>query len=96
MSEIDYNKLSDLVVRKLEEKNRPDRDDEFVKKLVSEMVEHRSPCHNLDDKDVESIKSVVKKARRLDKGITYISWALLLYVLKSILEMLAINVHWGE
>ena len=96
MSDIDYDKLSNMVVKKLEEKNRPNRDDEFVKKLVAEMIEHRSPCHNLDKNEVQSIKDVVKKAKRIDKGITFITWGILLYVLKSGLELLAINVHWGE
>lgn len=96
MSEIDYDKLSSLVVSKLETKNRPNRDDEFVKKLVSEMIEHRSPCHNLDIKDVASIKEVIKKYKKIDKGIAVISWAVILYLVKSGLEFLAINVHWGE
>ncbi len=95
MEEIDYNKLSDLVVKKLEAKNRPERDEEFVNKIVNTLVEHRSPCHNLNEQQVESIKEVVKKAKRLDKGITFISWALLLYILKNALELLAINIHWG-
>lgn len=96
MSEIDYNKLSDLVVSKLSDKSRPKRDDEFIKKLVSEMIEHRSPCHSLDDKEVESIKEVIKKAKKLDRGISFITWGILLYVLKSAYDLLAINIQWGE
>ena len=49
MSDIDYEKLSGMVVKKLGEKNRPDRDDEFLNKLVDKIVEHRSPCHNFDN-----------------------------------------------
>ena len=93
--EIDYDKLSDMVVDKISEKNRPKRDDEFVKKLVDEMVAHRSPCHELDDKEVESIKDVVKKAKKLDKGITFISWGLLLYILKTAWDFLTIDINFG-
>lgn len=96
MSEIDYDKLSGMVVEKLEKKNRPNRDDEFVRKLVDEMVEHRSPCHNLDKKEVESLKEVIKKYKKFDKGFTVVAWGVVLYLIKNGLEFLAINVHWGE
>lgn len=95
MEEIDYDKLSDMVVKKLGENDRPDREEELVTKIVDTLVKHRSPCHNLNEQQVESIKEVVKKAKKLDKGITMITWALLLYILKNALELLAINIHWG-
>lgn len=95
MEEIDYDKLSDMVVDKLSDKNRPSRDDDFIKKLVNEMVEHRSPCHNLDDKEVDSIKEVIRKAKKLDRGTSFIAWGLLLYILKNIYDLFAVNIHWG-
>lgn len=84
-----------MVVDKLSDKKRPHRDDVFIKKLVSEMIEHRSPCHSLDDKEVESIKEVIKKARKLDRGISFITWGILLYILKGAYDLLAVNVQWG-
>lgn len=96
MSEVDYDKLSSMVVEKLEEKNRPNRDDDFVKKLVSEMVEHRSPCHNLDDDEVGSIKDFIKKEKRRDKGRFLVTWGIILYILKSIYDLAVINIHWGK
>ena len=57
-------------------------------KLVDKMIEHRSPCHSLNEKEVESIKEVVKKARKLDKGITFITWGILLYILKNLYDLL--------
>ena len=94
--DIDYEKLSEMVVDKLSEKDRLNRDDEFIGKLVDAMVAHRSPCHELDEKQVESIKEVIKKAKKLDKGITFISWGLLLYILKTAWDFFAINIHWTK
>lgn len=96
MVEVDYDKLSSMVVEKLEKKNRPNRDDEFVKKLVNEMVEHRSPCHNLDDDEIGSIKDFIKKEKRRDKGRFFVTWGIILYILKSIYDLAVINIHWGK
>ena len=95
MDEIDYNKLSNLVVDKLSEKNRPKRGDEFIEKLVEETLEHRSPCHNFDDEEVTSIKDFIRKEKKRDKGRFFITWGIILYILKSIYDMAVINMHWG-
>lgn len=93
--EIDYNKLADLVVCKLSDKNRPNRDDDFIKRLVAEMVEHRSPCHNLDNDEVESVKDFIKKEKKRDKGRFLITWGIILYILKGIYDLAIMNIHWG-
>ena len=96
MSEIDYDKLSNMVVSKLSDKNRPNRDDAFIKKLVAEMVEHRSPCHNLDDDEVGSIKDFIKKEKSRDKGRFLVTWGIILYILKSVYDLAVANIHWGK
>lgn len=93
--EIDYNKLSDLIAEKMSTKNGHEVDDEFIKKLVDEMIAHRSPCHELDEKEVESIKNVVKKAKKLDRGIAFITWGIVLYILKWLWDILIVNIHIG-
>lgn len=96
MGDIDYDKLAGIVVDKLSAKNRPSRDDEFIQKLVDTMVEHRSPCHNLDTEEVTSIKSFIAKEKKLAKGRFLITWGIILYILKSVYDLAIINLHWGE
>jgi len=79
----------------LTSKNREYRDDQFIKKLVDEMVEHRSPCHNLDETDVGSIKDVIKKYRKMERGFSMVLWGILLYIAKNIYDLLIVNLHWG-
>ena len=50
------NRVADL----LSDKSRAGRDEEFIDKLVDKMVEHRSPCHELDEEQVDSIKDIAK------------------------------------
>ena len=95
MSDIDYEKLAGMVVAKLGEKNRPERDEEFLDRLVDKIVEHRSPCHNLDDDEVDSIKTFIAKEKKLAKGRFLITWGIILYVLKSLYDLAIINIHWG-
>ena len=94
--EIDYDKLAERVVDKLNEKNRPSRDDEFIKKLVDTLVEHRSPCHNFDNDEVDSIKAFISKEKKLAKGRFLITWGIILYILKSLYDIAIINIHWGK
>ena len=96
MSDIDYEKLSGMVVKKLGEKNRPDRDDEFLNKLVDKIVEHRSPCHNFDNDEVDSIKEFIRKEKKRDKGRFLITWGIILYILKDIYDLALLNIHWGK
>ena len=96
MSDIDYEKLSGMVVKKLGEKNRPDRDDEFLNKLVDKIVEHRSPCHNFDNDEVDSIKEFIRKEKKRDKGRFLITWGIILYILKDIYDFALLNIHWGK
>lgn len=94
--EIDYDKLAGKVVDKLSVKNRPSRDDEFIQKLVDTLVEHRSPCHNFDNDEVDSIKSFIRKEKKRDKGRFLITWGIILYILKSLYDIAIINIHWGK
>lgn len=96
MNEIDYDKLSDMVVDKLKKKDRPERDNEFINKLVSALVKHRSPCHNLDNEEVASVKELIRKERKLAKGRFLITWGIILYVLKSAYDFAIVNIHWGR
>ena len=96
MPDIDYEKLSGMVVKKLGEKNRPDRDDEFLNKLVDKIVEHRSPCHNFDNDEVDSIKEFIRKEKKRDKGRFLITWGIILYILKDIYDFALLNIHWGK
>ena len=96
MSDVDYDKLAGMVADKLGATHRPARDDAFIKKLVAEMIEHRSPCHDLTDKEIDTIKNVVKNYRKVDKGVTFIVWGLLLYILKNCYDLLALNLKWRE
>lgn len=96
MSDIDYEKLSDMMVKKLKEKNRPDRDDEFLNKLVDKIVKHRSPCHNFNGDEVASIKDFIKKEKKRDKGRFLITWGIILYILKDIYDLAVLNIHWGK
>lgn len=96
MPDIDYEKLSGMVVKKLGEKNRPDRDDEFLNKLVDKIVEHRSPCHNFDNDEVDSIKEFIRKEKKRDKGRFLITWGIILYILKDIYDVALLNIHWGK
>lgn len=95
MEEIDYDKISSMVADKLSDKKRPNRDDVFIKKLVSEMVEHRSPCHNLDNDEVKSMQDFIGKERKRDKGRFLITWGIILYILKSLYDLAIVNIHWG-
>ena len=95
MSEIDYDKLSSMVVKKLEENNRPERDEEFIQKLVDAMVEHRSPCHKLSMEDVNSLAGIAERDRKFKKGKFLVTWGLTLYVIKSIYDFIILNIHWG-
>lgn len=96
MADIDYERLSDLVVNKLERRGEPDRDKTLIKELVAEMVAHRSPCHNFDNDEVDSIKAFIAKEKKLAKGRFLITWGIILYILKSVYDIAIINIHWGE
>ena len=96
MADIDYERLSDLVVNKLERRSEPDRDKLLIKELVSEMVAHRSPCHNLDEDEVDSVKALISKEKKLAKGRFLITWSIILYILKSLYDIAIINIHWGK
>jgi hypothetical protein len=96
MSEIDYEKLAGLVADKLDRRGDPGRDKTLIKELVSEMVKHRSPCHNFDNDEVDSIKAFISKEKKLAKGRFLITWGIILYILKSLYDIAIINIHWGE
>ena len=95
MSEIDYDKLAALVVSKLEATGRPERDEEFIQKLVDAMVEHRSPCHKLSIEDVNSLAGIAERDRKFKKGKFLVTWGLILYAGKSIYDFIILNIHWG-
>ena len=96
MADIDYDKLAERVADKLAEKNRPSRDDDFIKKLVDTLVEHRSPCHNFDNEEVDSIKNFIRKEKKRDKGRFLVTWGIILYIIKSVYDFAILNIHWGK
>lgn len=96
MGELDYDKLAEMVVKKLTETNRSSRDDEFIQKLVDTLVEHRSPCHNLDTDEVTSVKALIAREKKLAKGRFLITWSIILYIIKSLYDIVILNIHWGK
>lgn len=110
LTDEDYKAIADKVIAKLRDgteifeqgpapgkkHERRFSDDEFIKKLVDEMIKHRSPCHELDDRDIDSLKDVIKHYRKIGKGVAFISWSIILYMLKSLYDILIANIHWGN
>ncbi len=96
LTEEDHDKIASLVVDNLKEQNRPDRDDEFVEKIAEMLIEHRSPCHDLSSDDVDSLKVLIKKYKRLEKGVFLISVAVVIFLIKSAYGWVVSNIHWGQ
>jgi len=90
---VDYDKLSDMVVSKLKESNRKNRDEEFIQKLVDEMIRHRSPCHNLSGEDVQSIKTFIEDRLKYAKAKGLVKVALAIFILKEVISFIISNLH---
>lgn len=92
----DYEKIASLVVDKLRAENRPERDEEFMEKLAAMLIEHRAPCHDLTHKEVESVKEVIKKYKKLEKGLFWVFIMIAGLAIKSIYAWANTNIHWGQ
>ena len=91
----DHEEIANIVVEKLRNERSANRDDEFVKKLVTAMVEHRSPCHNLSDEEVQTLRAFVASRVRFAKSKGLVKAGLVLYVLKEVITFVVSNVHMG-
>ena len=92
----DYDTIANLVVEKLKATNREDRDKEFIQKIVAEMIKHRAPCHDLTEKDITDMRSVIRKAKRFDHGFFWIIITIAGLALKTAWDFLTTNIHWAK
>ena len=96
----DYEKIATLaaqkVVRELHTNRQPNRDDEFIQKLVTAMVEHRSPCHELSPEEVHSLKTFVESRIKYAKAKGLVKIALAIFVIKELYIFILANLHWGK
>lgn len=97
--DIDYEKLSDLVVDKLT-KERPARnDEEFAIMLAEKLIEHRSPCHDLSDDEIHTLKNMIQSKMKLARTKGAIKIGVCLLLIKEsyplVLAFIKKNFHWG-
>ena len=95
MSDIDYDKLSDLVASKLGQQSRPERDKKFLKQFIDAMVEHRSPCHEFSKEEVDSLQGIADRDKKFKKGKFIVTWGIVLYIAKSFYDLAVQNIRWG-
>lgn len=92
----DHEKIASLVVDKLKLENRSERDEVFMKKLAAMLIEHRAPCHDLSKEQVDSLKEVLKKYKRLERGLFWVIVTVSGLMIKKIIDWAGVNLHWGS
>lgn len=91
----DHEKIASLVVEKLQADNRPDRDEKFMKKLAAMLIEHRSPCHDITDGDMDTIRGWIDRQKTFNKGKFVIGVSLIVFLMKKLYDFFNTNIHWG-
>lgn len=97
--DIDYEKLSDLVVDKLTNERPARNDEEFAVMLAEKLIEHRSPCHDLSDDEIHTLKNIIQSKMRLAKTKTALKLGVCLILLRESYTLACTfikeNLHWG-
>lgn len=69
--------------------------EDLLKKLTASLIEHRSPCHDLSEDDMHTLKSIIKGKLRLAKTKGAVKLTVIGLVLREIWLILKENLHWG-
>ena len=73
----------------------PQRDEDFAVMLAEKLHEHRSPCHDLTEDEIFSVKSIIKKNLRLSKTKTAVNVGVIIFIIREIIIAAKENLHWG-
>lgn len=95
MSDIDYNRISNDVVRKLKETNREKRDAEFIDTLMLRLQEQQTPCHLLSKEEVICLQDLIVERKKLGKGLAWLALAVLAMWVKDIYNFVSSFIHFG-
>lgn len=91
----DEEKIADLIFQKLKDKRGQRSDEDFAVMLAEKLHEHRSPCHELTQDEVFSVKNIVKKHLRLAKTKAGIKIGVGIFIIREIIIAAKENLHWG-
>lgn len=81
----DIEKIAELVVEKLKDERETRSDEDFAIMLAEKLHEHRSPCHELTQDEVFSLKNIIKKHLRLAKTKAAIKIGVVLFIIKELI-----------
>ena len=92
----DEKKIAEHLYALMEGESPRRSDEDFAILLADKLHEHRSPCHDLTDDDIQSIREVLKTAKRLDRGLFWLFVTLGGLIINTAYNYITEHMRWGQ